>query len=194
MDRFRYRRRGRSRSGFSGFLGDATRDPRILLTGLKQGKYESAPNKRIDRFDTSAAVFFVRPADPGPRQPDVRRMRRLLAPFPSNNIPLHLDGAHQYLIVNRLHLPRIADTLSLASTRDLIYIVLRRDHELLRQPDSEAHTVVRPLSDAAQAGPDHRCLDEKGAPRARPRSRPLGRARRCRRSDIHLQGLPLVYR
>jgi ATP dependent DNA ligase C terminal region len=55
------------------------------------------------------------------KQPDVRRMRKLLAPFPSQQYTLlPLDRAHQHLIVNRLNLLRSFGTVSFASTRDLV--------------------------------------------------------------------------
>ena len=48
-------------------------------------------------------------------------MRKLLAPFPSQQYTLlHLDRAHQHLIVNRLNLLRSFGTVSFASTRDLV--------------------------------------------------------------------------
>jgi ATP dependent DNA ligase C terminal region len=48
-------------------------------------------------------------------------MRKLLAPFPSQQYTLlHLDRAHQHLIVNRLNLLRSFGTVSFASTGDLV--------------------------------------------------------------------------
>ena len=101
--------------------GPATRG--FFLQEPKARQIQStAPNKRIDRrFDNIRSRFFAFgqriPVQTAGRAPDEKVASALSI---ETIYPLHLDGAHQHLIVNRPHLRRIVGTLSLASTRDLM--------------------------------------------------------------------------